>query len=63
VPLNYAICSTFHNNYEQISNTLISIGDPLVSKKNGEINGKNIPKETSSERRNPVLPARIGEKE
>ena len=52
----------FHNKYEQISNSLISIRDPITSKKNGGKNGKNIPKENRSKRRNPVLSAYIGEK-
>lgn len=33
----------------------------VISKNNGEKNGKNIPKEKRSNR-NPVLPTRIGEK-
>jgi len=42
-----AICPTFHNNYEQISNTLISIHDPSIPKKNGEKMEKNSPKKTA----------------
>jgi hypothetical protein len=57
-----AICPTFHNNYEQISNTLISIHDPLYQKRTGEKNGKKFTKENNSKRRNPVLHACIGEK-
>jgi len=60
--LKYAVYLAFHNNYEQISNTLISNHDPLISKKNGGKNGKKFPKENNAKRRNPVLPARIIDK-
>jgi hypothetical protein len=59
--LKYDVYSTFHNNYEQISNTLILSSWLINIKKAWWKNGKNIPEEKHS-KRNPVLPACIGDK-
>jgi hypothetical protein len=53
---NYVICATSHNNYEQISNTLISNRDPSISKKNGGKNGKNILKQNGSKKETVYFP-------